>query len=210
MKGTICKLFLCVLLGSLSGLAQADEKMIKLERSEFVPAPGKALVIFMRSSIVAGAYSAPVIDADVKTTVNGESKTEDKLVGILSMYSNVPYQADPGEHVFISAAGSGRIAKATLLEGKTYYILVRPNWGMSPSYSLRPLHADPKAEVRLNHEDLPKWLTSDFKEPTAEGHAWAKENAASITEKKIAVLQLWETLPEDEKAALTLLPTDTK
>jgi len=204
------KIVVGMLIGGMSAFACAGDKMAKSEQSEVAPAPDKALVIFMRSSIVVGAYSAPVIDADVKTIVNGETKTEDKMVGILSMYSKVAYQAEPGEHTFISTAGSGRIAKANLIAGKTYYILVRPNWGMSPSFSLRPLRADPTAEVCLDSPDFESWLKTSFYEPTEEALSWMKENRDSIIEKKTDLLRKWETLPNEEKVALTLLPTDVK
>ena len=100
---------------------------------EAAPEPGKALVVFVRHSFVVGAYSAPVLDVD--------DKGADRIVGILSGYSKVAYQAEPGEHTFMSVpsgGGAALVAKAKLQQGKTYYVLVKPNWGFAPSFTLVP------------------------------------------------------------------------
>jgi hypothetical protein len=208
-KTTLTLAFLALL--AAAPLAGASEPMVKSTRTDFSPDPGKALVIFVRSSFVVGAYSSPVVALDVKTADN---KVEDKLVGILSAYSKVAYQANPGENTFLAVAfggGDGHIARARLEAGRTYYILVKPNWGFVPSFSLMPLLNDPKAEFRVESPELAGWLKStEFIEPTQAAEGWLNGNRDSVNTKKLAALEKWKTMPDDEKRKLTLLETDAR
>ena len=196
--------------------AAADEQMVKSSRTEPVPDAGKALVIFVRSSFVVGAYSAPVLDLDVKIAEPkpAQMPVEDKIVGILFGYSKIAYQAAPGEHTFISVPSGGGpalVAKANLQEGKTYFVLVKPNWGFAPSFSLVPARNELAAEVRLDSPDLAGWLKgTDFYEPTPLAEGWLNSNRPSIASKKAEALAKWNALPEAEKKKLTLLETDSK
>jgi hypothetical protein len=216
MKRFATRLLCLVALWSMGAAANAADQMVKSARTEFVPEAGKALVIFVRASIVVGAYSAPIIDLDAKVPEPkpGQPEVEDRMVGILSGYSKVAYQAAPGEHTFMSVAaggGPGLLAKATLQEGKTYYVLVRPNWGFSPSFTLQPLRNDPKAEFRLDSPELAGWLKStDFYEPTPVAEAWLNGNRPSVQGKKSEALAKWKSLPDAEKMQYTLLETDSK
>ena len=189
-----------------AGAAFAQEQMVKSTRAEAAPEPGKALVVFVRHSFVVGAYSAPVIDVDVKGT--------DRIVGILSGYSKIAYQAEPGEHTFMSvpAGGGGAlVAKAKLEQGKTYFVLVKPNWGFAPTFTLVPARNDPAAEVKVDSAELAGWLKgTEFYEPTPIAEGWLNSNRASITSKKAEALAKWNALPEEEKRKLTLLETDGK
>ena len=207
--------FLVAAVLSGSGLLAGAQQMVKSERTEFSPEPGKALVIFVRSSFVVGAYSSPVVHLDVKTTeaATGKVEIEDKLVGILSMRSKVAYQAEPGEHMFMAVGGGGpgHVAKATLEQGKTYYVLVRPNWGFIPSYSLMPLRKDPGAEFKVDSSDLDGWLkATDFFEPTQEAQGWLNGNRPSVISKKNEALEKWKVMTDEERKKLTFLATDTR
>ena len=199
-----------------AGAASAQDQMIKSARKEMAPDPGKALVIFVRSSMVVGAYSAPVIDVEVKNPEPkpGQAAIDDRVVGILSSYSKVAYQAEPGEHTFMSMPSGGGVAlvlKASLQAGRTYYVLVKPNWGMSPSFSLMPMRNDAKADYRLDSPDLASWLgRTDFYEPTDFAQGWLNGNRQSINQKKADALAQWNKLPDDEKKKLTLLESDSK
>ena len=188
------------------GAALAQDLMVKSTRTEAAPEPGKALVVFVRSSFVVGAYSAPVLDVDFKGA--------DRMVGVLSGYSKIAYQAEPGEHTFMSVpAGGGPalVAKARLDAGKTYFVLVKPNWGFAPSFTLVPARNDPAAEVKVDSPELTGWLKGvDFYEPTPLVEGWLNANRASITTKKAEALTKWNALPEEEKRKLTLLETDGK
>jgi len=183
------------------GSANAQDAMVKSNRKEASPEPGKALVIFVRSSMVVGAYSAPVIDVDVKNPEPkpGQAALDDRVVGILSSYSKVAYQAEPGEHTFMSmpsGGGAALVLKANLQAGRTYFVLVKPNWGMSPSFTLMPMRNDPKSEFRLDSPDLALWLgRTDFYEPTDFAQGWLNGNRQSVNQKKADALREWAKLP---------------
>jgi hypothetical protein len=206
---------LCAALFAGAAGAQ-QEPMVKSTRTEVAPEPGKALVIFVRSSFVMGAYSSPVFHVDAKNPdpKPGQPAVDDRLIGILSKYSKVAYQAEPGDQTFMSVpamGGEALIAKARLQAGKTYYFLVKPNWGMSPSYSLMPLRKDPSAEFRLDAPDLGKWLAgTEFYEATEYAQGWVNENRSSIMQKKAEALRKWNAMPEAERKLLMLEETDSK
>ena len=182
----------------------AQDYMAKSARTEVAPEPGKALVIFVRSSFVVGAYSAPVVEVG--------AGSDDKLVGILSMYSKVAYQAEPGERTFMSTpfgGGSALIAKGRLQAGKTYFVLVKPNWGFAPSFTLVPARNDPAAEVRVDSAELAGWLKgTEFYEPTQLAPGYINANRESLASKKAEALAKWNALPEAEKAKYTLQESD--
>lgn len=210
---------LFVLLAGLAGVpahAADDAQMVKSAITEYAPEAGKALVIFVRSSFVVGAYAAPVVDLDVKKIdpKPEELPVDDRVVGILSAYSKVAYQAEPGEHTFLSVpfgGGSALVAKANLQAGRTYYVLVKPNWGFAPSFTLIPLRNDPKAEFRLDSPELAGWLKgTEFFEPTQFAQGWLNGNRQSVMAKKAEALAKWNAMPEDEKKKFTLLETDSK
>jgi hypothetical protein len=204
----------CLFMSSTCALAQ--EQMIKSKGTEAAPAPGKALVIFVRHSFVMGAYQAPVLDVDVKNAdpKPGQLPVEDRVVGILSGYSKIAYQAEPGEHTFMTvpaSGGSALVAKATLQAEKTYFFLVKPIWGFSPAYALTPARQDPKAEIRVDSADLAGWLKgTEFFEPTEFAAGWLNGNRPSVLAKKAEALAAWEKLPPAEKEKLTLQETDGK
>ncbi len=206
MDTMLVRLSLLLALMTAGPVMAQDQQMVKAKSPEAMPEPGKALVVFVRSSFVVGAYSAPVLDLDAKGA--------DRIVGILSGYSKVAYQAEPGEHTFMSApagGGPGLIAKGHLQAGKTYFVLVKPNWGFAPSFSLVPARDDAKAEVRVDSPELAGWLKgTDFYEPTPLAEGWLNGNRPSILTKKAEALAKWNTLPEEEKKKLTLLETDGK
>lgn len=217
MKNVIRSLLWLIASGFIATSVHAqDQQMVKSARTETVPDAGKALVIFVRHSFVMGAYQAPVMDVDVKNAdpKPGHLPEEDKVVGILSGYSKIAYQAEPGEHTFMTVPASGGtalVAKAKLQAGKTYYFLVKPIWGFSPAYALIPARQDPKAEVRVDSAELAGWLKgTEFYEPTSLAQGWLNGNRPSILSKKAEALAKWGSLPEDEKNKLTLLETDGK
>lgn len=90
--------------------------------SEHVTAPGpdKAKVVFMRTSFVAGA-----IGCDLFEVVNGELR----FIGQLPTGNKVAYETSPGDKVFMAYGTAADFMLAKLESGKTYYAMVRPNWG---------------------------------------------------------------------------------
>jgi hypothetical protein len=208
----ILRTVLALLMGLSGAVAWAQEQMVKSARTEAAPEPGKALVTFVRHSFVMGAYRAPVLH--VGESRPGQPPADDRVVGILSGYSKIAYQAEPGEHTFMTVPASGGtalVAKANLQAGKSYFFLVKPIWGFSPAYALVPARDDAAAEVRLDSPDLAGWLKgTEFYEPTEFAQGWLNGNRQSINEKKAEALAKWNALPDEEKKKLTLLETDSR
>ncbi len=159
--------------------------------SAMKPQPGKALVVFMRTSIVGGAIQASVYD-------------DDQYISTVSAGTRIAYQATPGEHMFMVIGESADFMKATLTEGKTYYALVTPRIGLwKARFSFRPIHKDkPWSEIDEMVKD------TDLMTPNADGHQWAKDNAQSIQDKKAEYLQKWLTKDKNAQAEATLYAED--
>src|SRR5689334_20911419 len=97
------------------------------------PNPGTAKVVFMRSSMVAAA-----IGCDLFEVVNGELK----LIGQLPTGNKIVYETTPGKKVFMAYGTAADYMLAELAPGKTYYSVVRPNWGTG-GFAPTPIR-DPK------------------------------------------------------------------
>ena len=155
------------------------------------PQSGKALVIFMRPSSFGGAIQSTVFDGET-------------YISTVSANTRVAYQAEPGEHMFMVIGESADFMKATLNSNKTYYALVAPRVGFwKARFSLKP--------IRKDHDpaELTDWLESTtLMEPNAEGFAWAKENAADISNKRDEYLPQWKSKSAAAQNEQTLLPED--
>ena len=150
MKNVIRRLLWLIASGFIATSVHAqDQQIVKSARTEAAPEPGKALVIFVRHSFVVGAYSAPVLDVDVKNAdpKPGQLPVDDKVVGILSGYSKIAYQAEPGEHTFMSVPAGG-------VKGTEFYepTLLAEGW----LNGNRPSIATKKAEALAKWNALPE------------------------------------------------------
>lgn len=199
----IRKLRLFALLSLLfaSTFAFAAETGKHAENQSPVPAEGKALVVFVRSSFVGNNISASVYEAP-----DGETK----FIGIVQNKQKVAYQAEPGVHRFMVIAENADFVDATLEAGKTYYILVSPRMGAwKARFSLLPIHPDAKAEYNTQSADFKKWMEkTNYVEATESNVRWYEKNKASIEEKKADYLKKWTVMLPQDKAVLTIRPED--
>lgn len=199
----IRKLRLFALLSLLfaSTFAFAAETGKHAENQSPVPAEGKALVVFVRSSFVGNNISASVYEAP-----DGETK----FIGIVQNKQKVAYQAEPGVHRFMVIAENADFVDATLEAGKTYYILVSPRMGAwKARFSLLPIHPDAKAEYNTQSADFKKWMQkTNYVEATESNVRWYEKNKASIEEKKADYLKKWTVMLPQDKAVLTIRPED--
>lgn len=165
------------------------------------PAPGKALVVFMRPSFMGRAIAATVYDApDSGTTFIGEVGYKDKLA----------YQADPGMHRFMVVAENADFMDATLEAGKTYYVLVRSRPGMwKARFSLLPMHNRADAEYNVQGPDFQQWTAAgQVTEPTPAATAWYEAHKADVESKKADYLQKWNRMAAEDRAVLVLNSED--
>ena len=128
-----------LLLASLGGCQSS--MMVKAGDSEPMPAPGKALVVFLRPSSFGGAIQSSVYDTH---------EGEDTFIGIVSAETKVAYEAEPGDHLFMVVAENADFMIAHLDAGKTYYALVSPRMGLwKARFSLLPIHNRVGAEYSV-------------------------------------------------------------
>ena len=185
MKRTVQFGLLTILVLLLTACATTQMTEVAAGQQVAGPAPGKALVYFLRPSMFGGAIQSTVYDGD-------------QYIGTVSAGTHVAYQADPGQHMFMVIGENADFMQADLLADKTYSAVVAPRMGMwKARFSLNPNNGQySDAQVR-------EWLEST-KEVTvnAEGLRWAQENAASIQQKKAEDLPRWQAKPEAEKQIL--------
>jgi hypothetical protein len=148
-------------------------------------AEGRALVVFLRPSGAAGAVQAVIYDGD-------------RFLGASSVHTAIAYQAEPGEHLFMVVSEAADFLGATLVAGKTYYVRVEPRIGAwRARFSLLPVDA------RRHHDALTHWLgEASVVTVNDRGLDWARENQASVLEKRAEYLPRWRAKPEDERPVL--------
>lgn len=201
MKLTMRWLLTIVMLAGLAGCQSS--KMIRSEAldHEPVPAPGKAMVVFLRASSYGGAVQSSVYDT---------GETADTFIGIVSTKSKIAWQGDPGDHLFMVIGENADFMIAHLESGKTYYALVSPRMGVwKARFSLLPIHNDRAAKYNLHSEDFRDWMQStSWVRNTAQSEQWFKDNADSIREKKIDYMRKWNAADPVQHEELTLNAAD--
>jgi len=157
------------------------------------PAPDKAKVVFMRSSMVGAA-----IGCDLFEVVNGELK----FIGQLPTGNKVVYETTPGKKVFMAYGTAADYMLAELAPGKTYYSVVRPNWGTG-GFAPTPIR-DPRGS------EAQGWIsgTKAIELNEKEGAAWFAENKQRLQGIHAEYWSRFEKKNANEKAERTLLPQD--
>ncbi|KGI76615.1 hypothetical protein LF63_0114965 [Oleiagrimonas soli] len=175
--------------------------MTKTPGAAPTPAPGKALVVFMRPSSFGGAIQSSVYDT---------GKQGDDFIGIVSAKTKLAYQADPGTHLFMVVAENGDFMNATLDAGKTYYVLVAPRMGVFKArFSLLPIHNDPAAKYSLQSERFQSWQhETSFVIKTPAADQWYTAHEADVNAKQAKYMQKWNRASAEQKAELTLHAAD--
>ncbi len=171
-------------------------KEVPAGTSEPKPAPGKAMVVFLRPSGMAYAIQSTVFE------MKGQ---EPVLVGIVAAKTKVAWQADPGRHLFMVVGESGDFMSAEVEAGKTYFATITPRMGMwKARFSLRPVvgeeYVSPDFVLGLNGS---RWVEKD-----ESSEAWARENAADIRGKYDAYYPKWMEKAEADRPRLQ--PADGK
>ena len=112
------------------------------------PAFGKAKVVFMRYSHVAGAIGVELFDV-----TGGRIK----FFGSLPLSSKVAYETTPGKKVFMTNGAAADFMIANLKAGKTYYVIVRPNWGTG-GFAPTPIRTDGSTEYHTRIPEFKEWV----------------------------------------------------
>ena len=165
------------------------------------PASGKALVVFMRPSMLGGAIQSSVYD-----THQGDND----FIGIVSTKNKIAYQANPGEHLFMVIAENADFMIAHLDAGKTYYALISPRPGFwKARFSLLPIHNRADAKYSLKSKDFQKWmLETSWVKVTPAALQWYQQHKASILQKQNEYMLKWNQAPPQQHQQLTLSASD--
>src|SRR5690348_12397408 len=137
MKRLVLAAFAACALVLMGGCVATSTQMVKTSVSP-APEEGKALVVFMRPSMLGFAIQSSVYDT------HGAGN---EFIGIVSAKTKVAYQAAPGNHLFMVIGENADFMNADLQAGKTYYVLVSPRMGAwKARFSLLPIHDDASAK----------------------------------------------------------------
>lgn len=161
--------------------------------------PGKVKVVFMRSSMVAGA-----IGCDMFEVTNGELR----FIGQLPTGRKIVYETTPGEKVFMAYGTAADFMLANLEDGKTYYSIVRPNWG-SGGFAPTPIRGSSATQPDLKSKDFQDWLSgTKLIEPNEQAPEWFAANKARVQEVYKDYWTRFERKNSREKSERTLMPQD--
>lgn len=155
---------------------------------EAAPAPGKALIVFMR----AGRYA---------WMVEGEVWHGERFIGLMGARSKIAWPVDPGQHHFMVTSEVADFMVADVEAGKTYYVLVkaRPGGAMA-RFSFRPLLADDLA----NDPRVDTWFAAcKWMAPSRYGEIWADVSASRVAELRDADWQRWLDKPDEGRERLS-------
>lgn len=159
------------------------------------PSAEKAKIVFMRSSMVAAAIGCELFEV-----VDGQLR----FIGQLPTGNKVAYETTPGKKVFMAYGTAADFMLADLAPGKTYYSIVRPNWGTG-GFAPTPIRASD-----LNAKETQEWLSGTKlieAEPKA-AEAWLAENKQRLQAIYADYWNRFERKNAQEKFERTLLPAD--
>ncbi len=173
------------------GCATPNMKLSQPTEMTITPNSGKALVYFIRPQKLGYLINAAVYDGE-------------EFIGFISYNQKLPYLASPGEHRFMVISEAADFMDAELLPNKTYYAQVIPRMGAwRARFSLLPVT---KNEIYTSR--VKAWIEkAQLIENKPSAYDWAKENRASVLEKKEAYLKKW--LEKDKDQRPYLHPDDT-
>jgi len=160
-------------------------------------ATAESKITFMRATNYGGNVAASVFDV----TDSGEAK----FIGIVRPYNKLVYTVRPGLYTFMVVSEAADFMQATVVGGKTYYALVTPRMGAwKARFSFKPVRADEiDGKQFAGWERKTKLVTNT---PTTQ--AWARDNAASVADKRDRYWPEWSSKSQSEKDAQTLRAED--
>ena len=160
-------------------------------------AVAESKITFMRATSYGGNVAASVFDV----TDSGEAK----FIGIVRPWNKLVYPVKPGLYTFMVVSEAADFMQATVVGGKTYYALVTPRMGAwKARFSFKPVRADEIDGNQFAGWDRKTKLVTNT--PTTQ--AWARENAASVADKRERYWPEWSSKSQSEKDAQTLRAED--
>jgi len=179
----------------------ATPKLMNEAAVQQIPAPpaGKAAIVFMRTSFVAGAINAEIIEIE-----DGQLS----LVGGLPMGNKIVHITGPGEKVYMAYGTAADFMVANVEAGKTYFSIVRPNWG-SGAFIPTPVRIDGSSDFNTDSPEFPKWRDETrLLEKRADADAWFEQNRAKYQERYQRYWEKFQTKSADQVRERTIRPED--
>lgn len=185
-------LFLAALALLLAGCEGTVQHMreVPAAAAPVAPAPGKAMLVFMRPSGLGFAVQSSVFE--IKDNYPA-------LVGIVAAKTRIAHQVDPGKYLFMVIGENADFMTAEVAAGKTYYVRVEPRMGMwKARFGLQPVAQKDLAGAELA-SDLRdcRWV-----EKNAASESWASGAMVSVQSKRTEYYADWIKQPEAERPHL--------
>ena len=160
----------------------------------------KAKIVFMRTSFVAGAINAELFEI---------AKGKMKFIGSIPYGSKISFETTPGKKVFMAYGIAADFMIADVRAGKTYYSIVRPNWGTG-GFAPTPIRTDGTTDFNTASEDFKEWVSgTELLEPIpADAKKWFAKEQKNILEQYKEYWKRFKTKSPNEKADRTMNPQD--
>jgi hypothetical protein len=165
------------------------------------PQSDQAQVVFMRTSIVAGAITAELFEV-----VDGELK----FIGALPTGKKIVHKTSPGKHIYMAYGTAADFMLANVEGGKTYYSIVRPNWATG-GFAPTPVRTDGNTDYNTSIAEFKKWRDGtkllEVKDQ-AKANAWFAANREKLQEIYKNYWARFQQKDMQQKAERTLNPQD--
>lgn len=201
MSATLKKISVVFAFLLLAGCGGSSALMKKSADQNIQPASkSMAQIVFMRTSFVAGAINAELFEiADGKL----------KFIGSIPMGSKIVHKTTPGKKVYMAYGTAADFMIADVRAGKTYYSIVRPNWGTG-GFAPTPVRTDGTSDYNTSIPDFKEWVSgTEVLEPMPEeAKKWFAKEQNNIMEVYKEYWRRFQTKNPNEKAQRTLTPAD--
>ncbi|MEJ2415942.1 MAG: hypothetical protein P8Y45_03205 [Exilibacterium sp.] len=190
----VLMMFVSFLLGCSSNL------MVKSNTNTIVTPPADfAKIVFMRSTFVSSAIGVELFEI-----TDGELK----FVGSLPNGSKIAHITEPGEKVYMAYGNAADFMLAKVEGGKTYYSIVRPNWGTG-GFAPTPIRKNEASDYNMQSDDFNKWVEgTSLLEKKSEAEQWFEKNKGKYEEIYERYWARFQNKSADEKQKRTLMLTD--
>lgn len=186
------------LLSALGGCA--SPVMTKAPSTEIKPPPaGMAQIVFMRDSFVASA-----IRCDLLQVENGGKL---KFIGVVANATKIAYQTPPGHKVFMAYGTAADFMEANVVAGKTYYVILRPNWGTG-GFAPTPIRQR-NDQWSMKNPDFNKWMSdTELVVPNAQAAGYFQQHKAEFEKLYTKYWARFQHKTPIERRERTLQPQD--
>lgn len=191
----VVSIFLALLFSGCAG-----SYMVKVPNNVIPPSQEKATIVFMRSSFVLSAIGVEVFEVN-------DGKLS--FVGYLGNGSKIAHQTEPGEKVYMAFGGAADFMIANVEAGKTYYSIVRPNWGTG-GFAPTPIRTDGTSNYNTDMDSFKNWVekTKLYTTNPQEAQEWFVENKEKYVKIYDYYWPRFQTKNNAQIAERTLNPED--